>query len=466
LNLKSQILYHLEEFFENELAKKFEDMIENNEQFYFDTEEVEDIVIFYLEMGDINFAEMAVNYGLNLHPNSIELKVKQLEVFLELEKYVQARQLIEELKPSCSESTDFLVCCAKYYSNNGNPRKSIEFCEKALELEEEESFLHNFIADEYYNLQDPFNALKNYKLALKHDPQDEYALESAMMCYGEMTRHAEAEEFLQNYINQFPFSETAWFEMGQFYFNRKNYEKAIQSFDYLLAINSDAAGVYANKAACYEAMEQWEKAIEVYQEQLELEYTKAFTFYKIGLCYKAAKKNMEALRAFQKSLREDPQFYLSMMEQSDLYLEMGSMKEALHFAKEAVALNENNLEFQKKLAFLYIDSGRFEESLSCLKKLVDVEPKRFYNWYAYSEVIMLIGEYEDAITVLEQATKIHQRAELYYQLSNSYLHLNDEENGQKALQKALELDESLSSDMQEKYPFIKEQISKEKSKNK
>ena len=90
-----------------------------------------------------------------------------------------------------------MVCCAKYYSNNGNPRKSIEFCEKALELEEEESFLHNFIADEYYNLQDPFNALKNYKLALKHDPQDEYALESAMMCYGEMTRHAEAEEFFK-----------------------------------------------------------------------------------------------------------------------------------------------------------------------------------------------------------------------------------------------------------------------------
>jgi hypothetical protein len=51
-----------------------------------------------------------------------------------------------------------------------------------------------------------------------------------------------------------------------------------------------------------------------------------------------------------------------MMEQSDIYLEMGSNREALHFAKEAVALNENNLDFQKKLAFLYI-SGRFEESL-------------------------------------------------------------------------------------------------------
>jgi hypothetical protein len=48
---------------------------------------------------------------------------------------------------------------------------------------------------------------------------------------------------------------------------------------------------------------------------------------------------------------------------------------------------------------------------------------------------MLIGEYEDAITVLEQATKIHQRAELYYQLSNSYLHLNDEETDKKHCKK-------------------------------
>lgn len=456
----------MEEFFENELSKKFEEMIENNENYYFDTEEIEDIVIFYLEMGDINYAEMAINYGLKLHPNSIELKVKQLEVFLELEQYVKARHLIEELMPSCSESTDFLVCCAKYYSNNGNPRKAIVFCEKALELEEEENFLHNFIADELHNLGDPFNALKHYKMALKHDPQDDYSLESAMVCYMQMNRYDEAEEFLQNYIDQFPFSETGWFEMGQYYFNRKNYEKAIKSFDYLLAINSDSAGVYANKAACYEAMGQWQKAIEVYEEQLDLEYTKAFTYYKIGLCYRAEKKNIEALQAFQKSLREDPQFYLSMMEQSDIYLEMNSPKEALHFAKEAVALNGNNIEFQKKLAYLYIDSGRFEESLSCLKKIVEADSSRFYSWYAYTEVLMLVGEYEDAITVLEKAIQIHKRAELYYQLSNAYFNLKDETRGQETLQKALELDSSLSEDMETKYPYIKDEVAKEKSKKK
>lgn len=441
-------------------------MVENNAELYFDTEEYEDIIIYYLEMGDISFAEMATNYALKLHPNSLELKVKKFEVLLELENYTQAKELMNDLKESSMESTDFLVCCAKYYSNLGNPRRSIEYCLKALELGEEENFLHNFIADEHVNLEDPFNALKHYKLALSFDMNDEYSLENVMFTYNQLNRGDEAIEFLNDYLDKFAFSETAWYEYGQFYFNRKNYEEAIKGFDYLLAINSQSVGVYANKAACYEAMGEWLKAIEVYEEMLALEYTKSFTFYKIGLCYKENKQPVLALNAFQKSLRDDPQFYLSMMEQSFVYEELGGMKEALHFAKEAVSLNESNLDYQKRLAFLYIEAGKFEESLACLKILIDLEPTRFYNWYAYSEVLMLIGDYEDAIHVLNKATKMHNRAELFYQQSNCYLHLNNQKDGRKSLAVALELDPKLLDDMQQKYPFIKEEVDKVKTKKK
>ncbi len=456
----------MEEFFDNELVQKFEAMIENNDELYFETEEYEEIIIHYLEMGDISFADMATKYGLKIHPNSLDLKVKQFEVLLELEKYAEAKHLMAELKPSCTDNTDFLVCCAKYYSNLGNPRRSIEYCELALELKEEENFLHNFIADEYINLEDPFKALKHYKLALSFDQLDDYALENVMVCYNQLKRGDEAIEFLNGYLDQFAFSETAWYEYGQFYFNKKNYEEAIRGFDYLLAINSQSIGVYANKAACYEAMGEWQKAISVYEEMLELEYTKSFTFYKIGLCYKENKQPVQALNAFQKSLRDDPQFYLSMMEQSYLYEEIGSMREALHFAEEAVSLNETSLDYQKRLAFLYIDAGKFEESLECLKKLVSYEPTRFYNWYAHSEVLMLIGEYEEAVTVLSEAIRKHNRGELYYQLSNCYFHLNNQKKGRASLAKALELDPQLLEDMQQKYPFIKEEVDKVKTKKK
>lgn len=441
-------------------------MVENNDEFYFETEELEDIIIYYLELGDIAYAEIAVNFATKLHPNSPEIKTKKLEVLLELENHTEAKKIIDELKTSSMEDTDFLVCCAKYYSNLGNSRRAIEYCEKALELEEEENFLHNFIADEFANMEDPFNAMKHYKLALKFDALDDYALENVMNCYNLLNRSEEAIEFLNSYLDDFPFSETAWLEYGQFYFNKKNYEEAIKGFDYLLAINSSSVGVYSNKAACYEAMKKWDKAIEVYEEMLELEYTKAYTFYRIGLCYRELKMPIPALKSFQNSLREDPQFYLSMMEQSYLYEEMGGMREALHFAKEATSLNENNLDYQKRLAFLYIDSGKFEESLECLKKLVDAEPNRFYNWYAYTEVLMLLGEYEEAITILKIATQKHPRAELFYQMSNCYFHLKNDGEGRRTLEKAMEIEPNLLEDMQQKYPFIKEEAKKVKERKK
>lgn len=456
----------LEEFFENELAKKFEEMIENNEAFYFDSEELNEIIIHYLELGDINYAELATNFGLKLHPNSIDLKTKKLEVLLELEDYNSAKMLMQELQESSMETTDYLVCCAKYYSNLGNPKKSIQYCEKALELKEEENFLHNFIADEYINLGDPFKALKHYQEALKCDANDDYALENCMFCFADLQKNEEAIAFLNHFLDQFPFSETAWYEYGQYYFNRKNYEEAIKGFDYLLAINSNSVGVYANKAACYEALENFDKAIKVYEEMLELEYTKAFTFYKMGLCYKEQKQMIPALTCFQKSLMEDPQFYLSMMEQSYVYEEMGGMKEALHYAKEATQLNETNLEYQKRLAFLYINAGKFEESLICLKKIVDQEPNWFYNWYAYIEVLMLLGEFEDAVTMLKKAIEKHKRAELYYQLSNSYFNLKENSKARETLEKAMSIDATIFEDMQLKYPFMKDEVKKVKSKRK
>ncbi len=71
---------------------------------------------------------------------------------------------------------------------------------------------------------------------------------------------------------------------------------------------------------------------------------------------------------------------------------------------------------------------------------------------------MLVGEYEEAVTVLNAAIRHHNRAELYYQLSNCFFNLKDQDKGIESLQKALELDPSLVKDMQKKYPFIKEEV--------
>lgn len=450
----------MDDFFENKLSIKFEEMIENNEEYYFDSDELEELVVHYLELGDISYAELAANFGLKLHPHSMEIKIKYLEVLIELEDYAKAKVLISELKNSSMEETDFLVCCAKYYSNLGNPYKSIEYCQKALVLGEEENFLHDFMADEYVNLNDYLSALKHYQLALDVDDQDDYAVECIMMCYSKLNKPQEAITFLKNYIDRNPFSEIAWFEYGQYYFNRKNYQEAINGYDYLLAINSDSIGVYANKAACYEAMKEWNKAVEVYKEMLDLEYTKAYTYYKIGLCYKESCQLDLALKAFQDSVKEDFQFYLSMVEQSFVYEEIGDLEKAIHYIQSAIELNKNDLDYHKRLAYLYVLSEKYDELTKVLKTILDLEPDHYFNWYTCIEALMSLEEYEGVLEIFEKETKFHQRAELHYQKSNALFALGRTEDALKSLAHALELDATLLEEMKGKYPKLAEEIQK------
>lgn len=448
----------MKDFFENELAKKFAEMIENNDDLYFDSEELVEIIIHYLEMGDLGYAELAVKHAERLHPNSNAIKIKKLEVFLELKKYQEAKNIIDELKVSSHQDIDFIVCCAKYYSSLGNPRKSILYCEKGLTLKEEENFLHNFIADEYVNLGQPKKALIHYKKALSKDLKDEYAFENCMLCYTDLGEKKEAEVFLNDYLDQFPYSETGWFEYGQFYCRQRNFEEAIKGFDFLLAINSNLVSVYNAKAECYEALKEWKLAINVYQELLELEFTKSMTFYRIGKCYLRLGKSNSAKTFFQNALIEDPQFFLPMMELSYIYEQKGELPEALHFAREATNLCGENINYQKRLAFLYIENNQYEESLVCLKKITAINPEFFYGWYAYLEVLIAIGHTEKALDELQKATTFHEKAELFYQMSHCYFDLNNEDAAKKSLAKAMELNPKILEDFTEKYSTIRRHL--------
>lgn len=455
----------MEPFFENEVVKRFEEMIENNEETFFDTDEYEEIVSYYLEIGDFQYAELAINKALKLYPDSVNLKIKELDLFVERNDFRQAKKRINDLEGIAKDDLEFLITCAKYYSNMGNPHKAIDLCKKALEKDDEDqAYLNNFIADEYQNIDNPFSALKHYKKALASDPQDDYALENIMFCYSDLNKNEEALRFINQYLDQYPYSETAWFEYANLHFNRRDYEEAIKGFDFLLAINPSIISVYSHKSACYEALEDWKKAIETYKESQEYEFTKSYSFYKIGQCYQKMKSPVEALKAFQQALHEDPQFYPVMISISEVYESLGNLPQALHFAKEASRYAENDVELQKKMAFLFISLGKIEQALLCLRRMVDLDSKSFFNWYTYVEVLMLAENYVYATTIISAALKQHRRAELFYQLSNCYFHLNNAKEARAALNKAIKMDASLLEDMQVKYPDIDREIKELKTK--
>ena len=59
---------------------KFESMLKTDDIYFFDAEDFEDIIHFYLNHGKIALAKKAIKIGLLQHPDSIELKLLNVEV--------------------------------------------------------------------------------------------------------------------------------------------------------------------------------------------------------------------------------------------------------------------------------------------------------------------------------------------------------------------------------------------------
>ncbi|TWP29137.1 tetratricopeptide repeat protein [Apibacter muscae] len=444
----------MEDFFDNDLVNEFENLLENNKSIYFDSDEFNEIITFYLDIYDFEYANKALLIALNLYPESLDLKIKQLEYYVGVEDLETASSFIESLKDYCFNNNDYLIASARYWSLKKLHHKSIELYLTALENHEEENYIYNCIGNEYLELNKPKEALEAYKSALKFNLKDDYALLSCIHCYEVSFEYNNCITFLNDYIDNNPYSEEAWFQLGLQYLNINNYKQGLISFDYVIIINPKSIAGYSQKAFCYEKLELWEKAIETYEESLAFDDTAAFTFLKIGLAYNKLKKHDLAMKAFYKSTKEDPQFDKAWFEISDLFDLMNDKEEALVFIKKALEIETKEVSYWKKYAYLNVQLGNYQEASDAFEIIIDLEPDTFHNWLAYSELLINMKEYSKAIIILKNSLKTLNRAEIYYQLGNCYFLINDIEKGNNCLKMALKLNPYINIEMKEKYSIL------------
>lgn len=444
-----------DELLNNDLINRFEEMLEENEHYYFDGEELNDIISYYLDVGDLPFAYKAIQYALQLHPESIGMKVKVLEYMIEVEMLHEAGEMIEELKAVAGDQLDFVMAQARYWSLKEQHKLAVKFYEKALTFRAEEDYIHHCLGGELIALNEIGQALFHYKSALELDLDDELAFYACVQCFDEIHRDKECIDFLKQYIDLRPYADFAWFQLGLQHLRKKNIEEALEAFDYAVCINPKSINSLLQVAYCYEQLHDFPKAIETYHEAIEVDDSAAFTLLKIGRCYVEMDETGKALSYFHKAIHEDPQLDKAWAETSEVYENLGNIEEAIHYLSRAVELDSMHIQYWKRLAYLYVQSGLYEEAEQCYAKIVHIEPNHFLNWLGYTELLIILGEYKKAISVAERGLKRFERAELYYQISCCEYLLNRNKKGLSSLLRAKKLNPKLMDEMFTKYPILK-----------
>ncbi|WP_413531750.1 tetratricopeptide repeat protein [Empedobacter brevis] len=449
-----------EDFFNNELIEGFEQMLDNREYRYYDSEDLVEIIDFYIEVNDSEYAKRALDFAEKMHPKNLEIKIKKIEYLLSINELKQSAKLIQELKDVAANEFDYLLVQAHFWGMKNMHRKSISFYEEALQVNSEETdYICNSIGNEYLNLDEVHSALIAFRKALKFNPENDYSFYSIIQCYEEIHNPEECIEFLKDFIDDNPYSEAAWLQLGLLYNHKKMYDEAINALDYVIAINPNSIIGYTNKALSLEELGKYNEAIETLEETLEYDDSPAVTHMKIGELYEKLEKPQKALKAYHIAIKEDPQLDKVWAKAAALYNKLENIEEAEYYIQRAMELNENNYQYYTDSTYYYLKQMKFEEAIKNLAKLVELKPLVFNTWYAYIETLIAVGEYDQAIAVLiGGALKNFNRAEFFYQLSNLYYITNQEQLGNEALENAISMDRSLKDVMIQHYPILEEKI--------
>jgi len=128
---------------------KFESMLKTNKVLFFDSEEFEEIILHYLDMGKASLAKKALKLALEQHPKSTGLKLVQVEMLIYEDKLDVAEKLLNELFAIEPHNEEIYIQKASIYSKRDQHEKAVEILKTALQYTDDYADVYNLIGMEY-----------------------------------------------------------------------------------------------------------------------------------------------------------------------------------------------------------------------------------------------------------------------------------------------------------------------------
>jgi tetratricopeptide (TPR) repeat protein len=434
---------------------KFESMLKTNKVLFFDSEEFEEIILHYLDMGKSALAKKALKLALEQHPRSSGLKLVQVEMLIYDDKLEIAEKLLNELYAIEPTNEEIYIQKANICSKRDQHEKAVEMLKIALEYTDDYADVYNLIGMEYLFMDNLELAKESFIKCLEEDFEDQSALYNVVYCFEFLDQNQEAIIYINKYIDKNPYSEIAWHQLGRLYYGVKEYESAIRAFDYATLIDDEFLGAFMEKAKALERLKKYGLAIESYNRTIELDDATSYALLRIGKCYEKLGNKVLALKFFNKTVHEDPLLDKGWIAITDFYVRQKNYQKALFFVNKALAIDNQNKLYWKRYAAINKQMNFFEEAEFGYRKAVEFGDYQLDTWLFWVDILQFLGEFKSAIQTLLQASEYFpEENEVEYRLAGLYFMLSDNTKAKFHLSNALRLNSKNVILLEELFPVV------------
>jgi tetratricopeptide (TPR) repeat protein len=233
------------------------------------------------------------------------------------------------------------------------------------------------------------------------------------------------------------------------------YEKAIESYEFTLAIDEEFSAAYFNIANSYSGLELYQKAIHYYKETFRFESPEAITYYYIGESYESMDSLDLAAAYFDKALALDKKLAEAWAGKGRLFIKQGNDKIAITHYKRAIEIMPFNDEFKYDLAIVFLRNTWFKKANKLFKEIIEHDPQMIEAWINYSVSVSMDAGLESAIDIIEEGLKENKNnASLWYRLSGLLYKAAKVQQAYYYMETAMKLDFELHEELLDFLPEL------------
>ena len=428
---------------------KFEEMLVRKQNYFFDVDDYVNIIDFYLETEEFSKIESALKYAMRQHPTSIELKTKKVHLLIHQKRLKEASKLVQEIERYDKENYEILILKGSILNLEGNFEKAEEEFKRALDFVSKDE-----VDMVYYNIALAFeHSFESYKC----NSDNKTILFDIAYCYEKTGELDLSIKYYSEFIDFEPFSANAWYNLGTVYSIQNKFEKAIDAYEYAVAINIEYSSAYFNMGNAYASLENFKDAIESYQEYLKINPSDSLAMYYMGEAYEYLDDFESALKHYKNVIEIDEVFADAYIGIGEILFKDGEVEEAVKYVKLAIDNDVENSEYWFLLAQMLAKLENQSDVISAYEKSLELDQKDEIVWMHYAEYLFDINQVNKAISVLKRASdNISDSVEISYSLASYLAETKSVKTALKFLEKAMQMDATKYEKYAEYFEILKD----------
>lgn len=394
-----------------ELVLSFEKSLEEQSPFYRDEESFEALMDFYDEQLDGEHGRLVGILAATQHPYCASLLIRTAQLMVDACLFDDAKVFLDKAELLDPTELSISLTRADIEVWHGRHKKALKILYKVLEdvPDNEKTDIYLEIADVYEDMEDYKSLFEVLKQALKYDSNNEEVMNRLWYSSELLEKPDGIVELLQEVIDKEPYNYLAWYNLGHAYLSLELFEKAIENFEYVIAIKEDFEDVYVDLGDAHMSLKQYVKAIDYYKESLN--YQKPFKelFLSIGIAYEKLNDYKNAREYYRKAILLNTNYDRAYYRSGMCFLKENKPMQALNSLERAVKLKTNSARYNRIYIELLLDLEMNETALNhveaMLKEGKNNRWKMEFAILVYIKCDMLV----EALSLLNQAMFEHGR---------------------------------------------------------